>query len=65
MTSDINEIITPVIEQLRNPGSSGASKPAVRGSADAVQENALRPSPSDNNRVEAENDNEKPSREEV
>lgn len=66
MTSDINEIIAPVIEQFCNPGSSGASKPAVRGSADAVQENdAIRPSPGDNNRVEAENDNGKPSREEI
>ena len=66
MTSDINEIITPVIERLRNPGSSGAPKPAVRGSADAVQENdAIKPSPGDNNRVETENDNGKSSGEEV
>ena len=63
MTSDINEVITPVIEQLRNFGSSGASKPAVRDSANPVQENnAVKPSPGDKNRV---NVDEKPSKESV
>jgi uncharacterized FlaG/YvyC family protein len=50
MASDTNEIITPVIEQLRNSGSSGVSKPVVRGGADRVQgNNVVGPSPGDNN----------------
>ena len=66
MTSDINEIITPVIEQLRSQDSSGASKPAVRDSADPVQENsAVEPSPGDKNRVGVENVDGKPSKESV
>jgi flagellar protein FlaG len=64
MTSNINEIITPVIEQLRNPSSSGVSKRTVKDSTDPAKENsAVKPSPGDNNRVEA--DNERPSREAV
>lgn len=64
MTSNINEIITPVIKQLRNPPSSGVSKQNVKSSADPAKENnAVKPSPGENNRVEA--DNEKPSRETV
>jgi len=66
MTSDINEIIAPVIEQLRNPDSPVVSKPTAEGMADAVQENnAVKPSPGDKNRVEEDNGNGKPSREEV
>jgi len=66
MTSNINEIIAPVIEQLRNQGSSGVSKQTVRDSADPAQENnVLKPSPGDKNRVEEDNGNGKPSREEV
>jgi len=66
MTSDINEIIAPVIEKLRSQGFSGVSKPTVRGSAVMVQENTtVKPSPVDNNRVNVENVDEKPSREEM
>jgi len=58
MTSDINEIIAPVIEQLRNPDSPVVSKPTAEGMADAVQENnAVKPSPGDKNRVEEDNGN--------
>jgi len=66
MTSDINEIIAPVIEQLRSQGSSGVSKPTVRSGADTVQENnAVKPSPGDKNRVNVENVAEKPSGKEI
>jgi len=66
MASNINEIITPVIEQLRSPSSSGVSKPGTRGSANVLQDNnAVNPSPGDANRVAIENGNEKPSREDV
>jgi flagellar protein FlaG len=66
MTSKINEIIAPVIEQLRSNGSSGESKPPVRSDADVVQgDNSVKPSPSGKNRVTVENVDEKPSREVV
>ena len=66
MTSNINEIVAPVTEQLRNPSSSGVSKPVVRTGADQAQgSNTVKPSPGDQKEVEKENGNEKPSREAV
>jgi len=62
MASDTNEIIAPVIGQLRNSGTSSMSKPVIRGGANRVQGNNDRviPSPGDNNR-----ESEKPSREAI
>ena len=66
MPSNINEIIAPVIEQLRSNSSSGVSRPAVRTNADVVQENnSVKPSSSANNRVALDNGDEKPSREAI
>ena len=61
MTSDTNEIIAPVIEQLRDSGSSDVSNPVIRGDVDRVQgNNVVIPSPGDNN-----GESEKPSREAI
>jgi len=62
MASGINEIVAPVVEQLRGNSSSGVSKPAGKGSADAVREKiSVTPSPSEN----VTKADEKPSRETV
>jgi len=61
MASGINEIVAPVIGQLRGNASSGVSKPTGGRNADVVRENnSVKPSPSDNN-----GESEKPSREAV
>jgi flagellar protein FlaG len=62
----INEIIAPVVEQLRSGVSSGVSKPTVRSGADVAQgNNSVTPSPSDKNGVTVKRVDEKPSREAV
>ena len=62
MASGINEIVAPVIEQLRGNSSSGVSNPAGKGSTDVVREKiSVTPSPSTN----VKNADEKPSREAV
>ena len=62
----INEIIAPVVEQLRSNVSSGVSKPTVRSGADVAQgNNSVKPSPSDKNGVTIKRVDEKPSREAV
>ena len=62
MASGINEIVAPVIEQLRGNSSSGVSNPSGKGSTDVVRENtSVEPSPSEN----VKNADEKPSRETV
>ncbi len=62
----INEVIAPVVEQLRSDVSSGVSKPTVRSSADVAQgNNSVKPSPSDKNGVNVNNAEGKPSREAV
>jgi flagellar protein FlaG len=62
----INEIIAPVVEQLRSGVSSGVSKPTVRSGADVAQgNNSVTPSPSDKNGVNVNNAEGKPSREAV
>ncbi len=62
MASGINEIVAPVIEQLRGNSSSGVSNPAGKGSTDAVREKiSVTPSPSEN----VKNADEKPSRETI
>jgi flagellar protein FlaG len=59
MASGINEIVAPVVEQLRGNASSGVSDPKGK---DAVrQKNSVTPSPSEN----VKNEDEKPSRETV
>jgi flagellar protein FlaG len=63
MTSNINEIVAPVTEQLRNPSSSGVSK-RIRAAINQ-RSNAVKPSPGGQQRVEKDNGNEKPSREAV
>ena len=66
MTSNINEIVAPVVEQFRNSDSSVVSKPTVRAGAGRVQRsNAVKPSPGDQSRVVEESVKEKPSREKV
>jgi flagellar protein FlaG len=60
MASNVNEIITPVIEQSRNPVSSRRQKPTVGDSINLAQEsNRVSPSPGGNDRVK------EPSREDV
>jgi flagellar protein FlaG len=62
MASGINEIVAPVIEQLRGSSSSGVSNPAGKGSRDVVREKiSVTPSPSAN----VKKTDEKPSRETV
>ena len=62
----INEIIAPVVEQLRSDVSSGVSKPTVRSGADVAQgNNSVKPSPSDKNGVTVKRVDERPSREAV
>jgi len=62
MASGINEIVAPVVEQLRGNSSSGVSNPAGKGSTDVVREKiSVTPSPSTN----VKNADEKPSRETV
>ena len=62
MASGINEIVAPVIEQLRGNASSGVSNPNGKGSMDVVREKiSVTPSPSKN----VGNADEKPSREKV
>ena len=62
MASGMNEIVAPVIEQLRGNSSSGVSNPARKGSTDVVREKiSVKPSPSKN----VKNADEKPSRETV
>jgi flagellar protein FlaG len=63
MTSNINEIVAPVTEQLRNPSSSEVSK-RIRAAINQ-RSNAVKPSPGGQQRVEKDNGNEKPSREAV
>ena len=59
MASGINEIVAPVVEQLRGNASSGVSDPKGKG---AVREKiSVTPSPSTN----VKNADEKPSRETV
>jgi len=62
----INEIIAPVVEQLRSDVSSGVSKPTVRSGADVAQgNNSVTPSPSDKNGVTVKRVDERPSREAI
>ncbi len=62
----INEVIAPVVEQLRSDVSSGVSKPTVRSGADVAQgNNSVKPSPSDKHGVTVKRVDEKPSREAV
>ena len=62
MASGINEIVAPVIEQLRGNASSGASNPKGKSSTDVVREKiSVTPSPSENVR----NADAKPSREKI
>ncbi len=62
MTSNINEIVAPVIEQLRGNASSRVSNPTGKGSTDVVRENtSVKPSASEN----VGNVDEKPSRETI
>jgi len=66
VTSNINEVMAPVIGQLRSQTSPAVDKPAARNSADPVQEsNVVKPSPGDTNRVEDRKGNEKPSKETI
>ena len=59
MASGINEIVAPVIEQLRGTTSSGVSNPVGRSGTN----NSVKPSPSDENGVHKAGG--KPSRAEV
>ena len=62
MASGINEIVAPVVEQLRGNASSGASNPKGKASTDVIREKiSVTPSPSEN----VKNADEKPSRETV
>jgi flagellar protein FlaG len=62
MASGINEIVAPVVEQLRGNASSGASNPKGKASTDVVREKiSVTPSASEN----VKNADEKPSRETV
>ena len=62
MASGINEIVAPVIEQLRGNASSGVSNPTRKGSTDVVREKiSVTPSPSAN----VKNEDKKPSSEKV
>ena len=62
MASGINEIVAPVIEQLRGNSSSGVSNSNGKGSTDVVREkNSVKPSASEN----VKNADEKPSRETI
>jgi hypothetical protein len=63
MTSETDKIIAPVVEQYHNPSSSEVSK-RIRAAINQGS-NAFKPSPGDQQRVEKENGNEKPSREAV
>jgi flagellar protein FlaG len=66
VTSNINEVMAPVIGQLRSQTSPAVDKQAARNSADTVQEsNVVKPSPGDTNRVEDRNENGKPSKETI
>lgn len=66
MTSNINEVMAPVIGQLRSQTSPAVDKPAARNSADPVQEsNVVKPSAGDTNRVEDRNENGRPSKETI
>ena len=62
MASGINEIVAPVIEQLRGNSSSGVFNPAGKGSTDVVREKiSVKPSPSE----KVKNADDKPSRKAV
>jgi len=66
MASEINEIVAPVVGQFRNSISSGDAKPTVRGSADHVQgRDSINPSLGNDDRVEAQKGNQKPSNDAV
>ena len=66
MASEINEIVAPVVGQFRNSISSENAKTTVRGSADHVQgRGSLNPSPGNDDRVEAQKSNQKPSNDAV
>ena len=62
MASEINEIVAPVVGQFRNSISSGNAKTAVRDNADHVQgRGSINPSLGNDDRVEAQKSNPKPS----
>ena len=64
MTSNIQEVIAPVVGQFRNSISLGDGKPALRGSADQVQgRGSIHPSPGNHPRVDEEKSTASPSRE--
>ena len=66
MSSNINEIVAPVMGYFRNAVSSGVSKPVVGNSADSAQgSNNVRPSPGNLNRVDSNSGNSMPSRESI
>ena len=66
MASEINEIVAPVVGQFRNSISSENTKTAVRGSADHVQgRGSINPSLGNDDRVEAQKSNQKPSNDAV
>ena len=66
MSSNMNEIVAPVMGNFRNAVSSGESKPVVGNSADLAQgSNKVKPSPGNLNRVESDDGNSRPSSEAI